>query len=152
MSLFTSLARVTVDTGKPDRHGCDVVKEPVHGIDVNSGRPTRIAWPHKSHRRRTSEKQGGDRSRVGFLGISPRTLETIAAFACVLGACAGENSETAIAQCRLELAKLPRVGQMGNNERFSFIHTCMQSKGWKADETCVKTEVQGTAMCQYKRQ
>ena len=81
---------------------------------------------------------------------SPRGVLTLVIL--MSAACSPASPDTDLAQCRVELAKLPTTRPARTDEeQLAFVHNCMEAKDWRAPEGCVKSDFQGTWMCDYKK-
>ena len=67
----------------------------------------------------------------------------------MMTACSPATPTTDLAQCRVDLAKLP-AGR-SDHEQLDFVHNCMEAKDWRAPDSCVTAHFEGTWMCDYKR-
>ena len=68
----------------------------------------------------------------------------------VVAAC-GKKPDLDLSECRFDLAKMPNRSQMADVQRFHFLDTCMEAKGWFATSRCKETTMQGTQFCTYER-
>lgn len=88
---------------------------------------------------------------ASFEGPKAMRILLLTLMAGLSAACSNADTKADLKGCRFDLAKLPQKQQMANDQRFAFLNTCMEAKGWHASEKCRRLTLEGTEFCDYER-